>query len=74
MMGMDAFRRFLELKRACSLNLSAIYTTRTDAVCAYRTTVKGIVPERVSIIDSPNPGSLAYATLSRVAFRFSVNE
>jgi len=55
-------------------NLAQIYDARTAAVLNYLTTVKGISAERVSVIDPTTGNSMAYATLSRMNFRFYVEE
>lgn len=55
-------------------NLTEIYDARTTAVINYLTTVKGVSPDRVSVVDPPAGTSMAYATLSRMTFKFFVDD
>lgn len=54
--------------------ISEIYQKRTDAVMNYLVTTKGLSTERFVIGDPPNPPNLAYATPSRMTFRFYVDD
>ncbi len=54
--------------------LDEIYQTRTDAVITYLTTVKGITPDRITLVDQPAEKAIPYATASRLSFRFYVDE
>lgn len=54
--------------------LTEIYQQRTEAMVSYLTTVKGVSPERFTMGDPATPPNLAYATPSRVTFRFFVDE
>lgn len=54
--------------------LAEIYQKRTEAVMNYLVTAKGLSSERFTIGDPPTPPNLPYATLSRMTFRFYVDE
>ncbi|MBL7850057.1 MAG: DUF748 domain-containing protein [Cyclobacteriaceae bacterium] len=54
--------------------VAEMYQQRTEAIVNYLTTAKGLSPERFSVGDPATPPSLAYATPSRVTFRFFVDE
>lgn len=54
--------------------LAAIYEERTAAVYNYLVSVKGLSPDRLSIIDPVNAPGIPYASHSKVTFRFYVDE
>lgn len=62
--GTDKLRRML----------SEIYQKRSDEVVKYLTAVRGLSPDRFTIGDPATPPALAYATASKVTFRFFVDE
>lgn len=54
--------------------LTEIFQQRQEAVTNYLVTAKGLSPERFQIADPEVQPALAYATLSRMNFRFFVEE
>lgn len=54
--------------------LAEIYQRRTEAMVSYLTTVKGLSPDRFTMGDPATAPNLAYATPSRITFRFFVDE
>ncbi len=55
-------------------HLEEIYRARTEMVYNYLVNVKGIQPERFSMADPATPSTVAYASPSRITFRFYVDD